>query len=222
MSAQHAFKSVSAEFPDTCRHCGEFRDSITHRISDYCGSSMSAQHTPQSNWDVRKIVRGDGTYYWAITSGIHDIAIVWSELAAQIIAQAPETAAERDRLKAELDNLRGHQCELDVLFEQGFLRIEELKAEQDRLTTAILNAHGKALPENWVYTDSQTTLDLLVAECACARVERDRLRALLQQLSTAVEIFGELDIACSQQKERAAWDRIHRVLAEAREALKPR
>ncbi len=61
------------------------------------------------------------------------------------------------------------QPTLDRLREQDANRIAELE-------TAILKAHGRALPANWVYTDPQTTLDLLVAECAALRAENESLK----------------------------------------------
>ena len=40
-----------------------------------------------------------------------------------------------------------------------------------RIEDKILDAHGKALPQNWVYTDAETTIDLLVAEILTLRHE---------------------------------------------------
>lgn len=53
-------------------------------------------------------------------------------------------------------------------------RLESAEAENERLRALeghILNAHGKGLPPQWVYTDSITTVDLLVAECNTLRAE---------------------------------------------------
>jgi hypothetical protein len=51
---------------------------------------------------------------------------------------------------------------------------QKLLSQSERLKmieTHILSDHGRALPENWVYTDSETTLDLMVAEITTLRME---------------------------------------------------
>jgi len=84
-----------------------------------------------------------------------------------------------------IDSLRAQQhkyeeeeaalCPEDVGFPE-FVRVlqRQLAAEKQRadtLESLILQSHGKALSANWVYTDSRTTLDLLVAEITTLRVE---------------------------------------------------
>ena len=43
--------------------------------------------------------------------------------------------------------------------------------EAAKIESALVSAHMKALPANWVYTDVLTTIDLLVAECTTLRTE---------------------------------------------------
>lgn len=54
--------------------------------------------------------------------------------------------------------------------------MESLADRLMKLETAILVAHTKALPPSWVYTDADTTLDLLVAEITTLRSEQEELR----------------------------------------------
>ena len=58
--------------------------------------------------------------------------------------------------------------------------IDGLSARLESIAGHILNAHGRALPPNWVYTDSETTVDLLVAEIICLRKELAELDAQRQ------------------------------------------
>lgn len=55
------------------------------------------------------------------------------------------------------------------------LSADDWHTRYDAIQTAILKAHS-TLPANWVYTDSQTTLDLLVAEIITTRHEREAWR----------------------------------------------
>ena len=65
--------------------------------------------------------------------------------------------------------------------------IDERDSQIADLRSAIVIAHGKGLSVNWVYTDAQTTLDLLVAECVTTRQERDAARAGEARLREAAE-----------------------------------
>ncbi len=54
--------------------------------------------------------------------------------------------------------------------------LANLKSYNERLQMAIVGAHVKALPENWMYSGPLETIDLLVAEILPLRKERDDLR----------------------------------------------
>lgn len=102
--------------------------------------------------------------------------------------------------------------------------LAKLHTERDGLETAILKAHG-ALPENWVYSGSQSTLDLLTAEIHTlrhelrqAKTERDDIQSENRTLrNVAVRMEDELE--ASRQAERTTADQrdmevSYRIVAE--------
>ncbi len=84
-----------------------------------------------------------------------------------------------DELERGLSNIAGQ-------FQLRALKLAALEARQKKLVEALLIAHGKALPANWVYTDSETTIDLLVAEITTLRTELAALREIGEGDSDAV------------------------------------
>lgn len=70
------------------------------------------------------------------------------------VCETNQVVAERDRLAEELSRLKSHDA---------------------KLQEAVIEAHVRALPANWVYQDSVTSVDLLAAECITLRQERDWL-----------------------------------------------
>lgn len=60
----------------------------------------------------------------------------------------------------------GHLLAVKNVLENEHKRLNEIQNH-------IMNAHGKALPQNWVYTDSETTIDLMVAEVLALRAEQE-------------------------------------------------
>jgi hypothetical protein len=71
--------------------------------------------------------------------------------------------------------------------------------QRDALAAAILCMHGEVLPPNWVYTDSLTTIALVVAEVLTLRKERDELAAALMEIDRPLypdeSITKRMDIA---------------------------
>ena len=92
---------------------------------------------------------------------------------------------------------------------------------QKTTETLILEAHHRALPANWTYTDSRTTLDILVAEITTLRVERDqaiearekaererdKARAEVQRLTQTLAT-KELELTVAAQDVRVMYEKL--------------
>lgn len=70
------------------------------------------------------------------------------------------------------------------------------------LETLIATAHLRALPANWVYTDTETTLDLMVAETTALRTELDSIRAKLAELQADKEYCFRANVLNEEVERR--------------------
>jgi len=119
-----------------------------------------------------------------------------SELIRGLADSAKAKNDEITRLRAELTDIAADRERFIAMVTEDKTK---LRAELGRVTGLVLDAHGQALPPNWVYSDTQTTLDLLVAEITTLREEkkqvereRDALREALQQIADGcVKCFAE-------------------------------
>ena len=77
----------------------------------------------------------------------------------------------------------------------AFAKLSQERDEAQRhfreLSESVFKAHQRGLPENWEYTDPQTSIDLLLAELSTTRKERDEAQRELKRLHDAITLFAE-------------------------------
>jgi hypothetical protein len=81
--------------------------------------------------------------------------------------------------------------------------LDQLKVFCEQLQAAIVDAHVKGLPQNWVYVDPFTTLDSLVSECCTLRKElaEDKARLDSGQISLLGAWYCEMNLrACIDKR----------------------
>lgn len=91
------------------------------------------------------------------------------------------------RVKQKIETLESALKGAHVIAESAGATIRDQERKIAELEAQILNAHG-ALPAGWVYTDSLTTLDLLVAECSTLRTEKESLESRLSACELRPEV----------------------------------
>jgi len=85
----------------------------------------------------------------------------------------------REELASCSERVRTYIMGLEAAAKQ----LDRLREYDSKLQEAVISAHGRALPENWVYQGPLESIDLLVAEILTVRKERETAEASEAQLA---------------------------------------